>query len=51
MSDDFFSLQRDGAVALQPAVPERMNAMTPAYLPGAARRGATCRTDAQTRRW
>ena len=34
MNDDFFSLQRDGAVAhLQLNRPERMNTMTPAFFP------------------
>ena len=50
MSDDFFSLQRDGAVAhLQLNRPERMNTMTPAFFPALRDAVRGLQDDAQTR--
>jgi len=50
MSDDFFSLQRDGAVThLQLNRPERMNTMTPAFFPALRDAVRGLQDDAQTR--
>ena len=50
MNDDFFSLQRDGAVAhLQLNRPERMNTMTPAFFPALRDAVRGLQDDAQTR--
>lgn len=50
MSDDFFTLQTDGAVAhLQLNRPERMNTMTPAFFPALRDAVRGLQDDAQTR--
>jgi enoyl-CoA hydratase len=50
MSDDFFTLQTDGAVAhLQLNRPERMNTMTPAFVPALRDAVRGLQDDAQTR--